>query len=136
MNDTTTMTRSEAAAVIDPRWVDVVIARTARKPRTCICQRPVRSYTIKTVYAAPLPLTHVTESEGIAFSPEAADRKAARKRAQFPDATVTIEPVPNRNYRPDCLGAIKPRDVYFDYVGDAAFAQSGMPYCLPCGTAV
>jgi hypothetical protein len=35
---------------------------------------------------------------------------------------------PNPNYRPDCLQNINPGDVYGEYVGEAAFAESGRPY--------
>jgi hypothetical protein len=40
------------------------------------------------------------------------------------------------NYRPDCLQDINPGDVYGEYVGEAAFAESGRPYCQQCAAAV
>jgi hypothetical protein len=43
---------------------------------------------------------------------------------------------PNPEYRPGCAGDINPGDAYVEYVGEAGFAESGHPYCAPCGHAV
>jgi len=38
-----------------------------------------------------------------------------------------------RSDGPMCLQTIQPGDEYVEYLGEAAFAQSGSRYCLPCG---
>lgn len=61
----------------------------------------------------------------------AADLVIARV-ARKPHRCVAADPAkgtgasarPNPNYRPDCLQDINPGDVYGEYVGEAAFAES------------
>jgi hypothetical protein len=127
-------TRAELAAAIDPQWVGVAIARKARLAHTCTGKNEISSYEIHTVYAKPLP-GGVLSSENVAFTPEAAELKAGRKRRLYPDATVTVKPHPNRNYHPGCLGEIAPGDLYIEYIGDVGFAQRGVTYCRQCGLA-
>jgi hypothetical protein len=127
--------RRDLAAAIAPQWRDVAIARRARKPHTCVGAAEVRKYVITVDYPEPLPGGLTSTSAG-AGTPEEAERRATDLLRGHPGATASIEPRRNPNYRPDCLGAIAPGDLYVDYVGDAAMAEAGQPYCLRCGLAV
>ncbi len=128
------LSRQELAAAIAPQWRDVAIARSARKPHTCVGAAEVRKYVITVEYPEP-PAGGITSSSAEAGTPQEAERQAADRRHDHPGATVTIEPRRNPNYRPDCLGVIAPGDVYVEYVGDAGMAETGRPYCLRCGLA-
>jgi hypothetical protein len=126
--------RAQLAGAIAPQWRDVAVPRTARIPHTCIGAAEIRGYVITAAYAEPLP-GNITSSSAHADSPGEADRKAAGFRTSHPGADVTVEPRPNPDYRPDCLGVIAPGDPYVDYIGEAALAGSGRPYCVRCATA-
>jgi hypothetical protein len=62
---------------------------------------------------------------------EAAERHAEWAREHRPEATVSIVPRLNPNYRQDCGGDIPVRALYVDYIGEAAFAESGSPLLSP-----
>jgi hypothetical protein len=126
--------RQELAAAIAPQWRDVAIARTARKPHTCVGDAEVRKYVITVDYPEPLP-GGITSAWAEAGTPEEAERRATDLLRGHRGATAIIEPGRNPNYRPDCLGSIAPGDLYVEYVGDAAMAETGRPYCLRCGLA-
>jgi hypothetical protein len=128
------LSRTELAAAIAPEWRDVAIARTAQKPHVCVGAAEVRKYVITVTYPQPLP-GGATSTSAEADTPGEAEQQAAARLRDHPGATATIEPRRNRDYRPDCLGAITPGDLYVEYVGDAGFAETGSPYCLRCGLA-
>jgi hypothetical protein len=128
------MTRAELAALIRPEFTDVAIARTARKPHRCVCADEHRGFEVKSEF--PRVTDGVRSVSSIHDELEAAERHAEWARDHRPEATVAIIPRPNPNHRPDCLVDIKWGQPYVDYIGEAAFAESGRSYCRTCGIAV
>src|SRR5262249_52941710 len=133
-SDDPALSRQDLAAAIAPAWREVAIARRARKPHTCVGAAEVRKHVITVQYAEPLP-GGITSTSAGAGTPEEAERRATDLLRGHPGAIAIIEPRRNPNYRPDCLGAIAPGDLYVEYVGDAGMAETGRPYCLRCGLA-
>jgi hypothetical protein len=127
------MTKAELAALIRPEFRDVAVARTAHKPHRCVCADEFRGFEVNSEFP------HVTDGVRSVSSTwpdlESAEKHAVWAREQRPEATVSIVPKPNPNYRPDCLGDIPARSLYISYVGEAAFAKSGRAYCRSCGPA-
>jgi hypothetical protein len=113
---------------------DVVIVRTARILYKCVCAEEVLDFTVHSGW--PYPVGGVLAVSSTWPNLASAEVHAASAREHRPEAEVAIEPRSNPNYREGCLGDIKPGDLYFDYVGEAAFAESGRPYCQTCGIAV
>lgn len=109
------------------------IPRVARKPWRCICADPVRHWRVGATGADPeRPWSWQQGCRTEADAIEVRDRLAATGAYR----NVTIEAVPNPNYRDGCVGDIAPGDRYIEYVGEAAAWESGSRYCLPCGEAV
>jgi hypothetical protein len=125
-----TLTRAELAIMVDPRWLDAVVVRTARKQWTCTCANEVRpGRWVKTTRPGSWTQSYrATESE--------AESHADSQRRRYPDADVETGQDANRGYRPDCLGEIPAGSAYLEYLGDAAAYESGSRYCQRCGIAV
>jgi hypothetical protein len=128
------MTKSALTRKIADEWRDVVVVRTARIPHRCVCADQYRAFEVHSVF--PRVTNGVRSVTTTLDDREAAETHAAWAREHRPEAEVSIEPRPNPNYRPDCLGSIQPGQVYADYIGEAAMAESGRPYCSRCAPEV
>lgn len=118
--------------------------RTARKPWRCVCAEPIRRWQIRTV-------GHTADGREVGSTTWTTTEEEARARGESnlghvaawnvnvepaqPSAYIDsyeVEPVPNPNYRPDCLGDIAVGDRYFEYLGESVAWESGFRYCARC----
>lgn len=113
---------------------DAGIVRCARKAHRCVCADRLYGYDVRGLYPGGVT-THPAASmdDAIASRERMLDRPANRGGVRF--SGVEIEERPNPNYRPDCLGAIAPGDLYFEYTGEREQYQMGSPYCSRCAVA-
>ena len=111
---------STSTAVLHPE----LAVRTAASRVQCRCARPLLGYRVdmlhdkRVVLSSPEPLRSRDEAAGWAadhITPE--------------HSGFHVEPVPNPEYQPECIGAIFPGD---RYIGDS----SGAVYCLRCGITI
>ena len=128
------ITKASLTRCIKAEWRDVLIVRAARIPRQCTCAEEFRSFTVTSAY--PRPVDGVTSVSSTWPNLASAEAHANWARENRPEAEVTLEPRRNPNHRPDCLRDIQPGDVYAEYIGEAAFAESGTPYCSVCAKEV
>jgi hypothetical protein len=126
--------KSALTRSINQQWRDVVITRTARIPHRCVCREEFRSFTVTSAYSRPVD--GVLSVSSTWPNLPSAEAHAAWARENRPEAEITITPLRNPNHRPGCLGHIQPGDVYADYIGEAAMAESGKPYCGACASEV
>ena len=132
-------TKAMLTRSIKAEWRDVVIVRTARIPHQCACAEEFRSFTVTSAF--PRPVDGVTSVSSTWPNLDLAESRQREAHADWardnrPETEVTVEPRRNPNHRPDCLRDIQPGDTYAEYIGDAAFAESGNPYCSRCAAEV
>lgn len=112
--------------------------RRARKAHRCVCADQYQRWEVTRT------CEHGYSTSRYSNLPDAEARYAALEAnprqhchgGRAPHSTLTITPVPNPDYRPDCLGDIAPGDIYFEYLGEAMAYQSGERYCAPCAVEV
>lgn len=126
------MKHAELAAVLDS---GLAYARTARIPHRCVTADELHGHEVIHEYEIPV-LNAKSWSRQFRTTLLEAEQLAGRLREEHPGEKVTVEPVRNRNYpakAEGCRGDIPVGDLYVEYVGESAFAQSGRAYCVPCG---
>lgn len=124
------VTSEDLWAAIAPGNRDVVEVGHSNSPERCMCADEV----LYTVTAKPPNGKAVTVGPMSSTSPRDPDVVGGMiglLREEQPDAEITVESSPNRDYRKDCLRLIAEDAAYVKYVGAGSGSRDNL-YCQRC----
>lgn len=110
--------------------------RTARKPWRCVAEKEFRRWHVRRT--CEHGWSEVSAQTGGEARAKADALEGTRCHGLHVPVVEQIEvyPLPNPEFRPDCLGEIAVGDRYFEYMGESCAWESGTRYCARCAVAV